>query len=128
MEGTGSRRYRSIRQLIQSILEERLRLNTLRTALINNKNSPNAYRSNIISQNNSQKKITHLISELNSKINTDILDITYKIGDRIDNARLVNLKEEEVNDLFDLLSMVNNVKIEILEIRKSKTYISKSKL
>jgi hypothetical protein len=123
---------RRVRDIIGRIKEDYDRLLQLEKENPELKDKPNSYRSNILSQNHTKKRITSLKEELSSKINSEILDITYIIyldeKSAVDHARLVNLNEEEVKDLFQLLSSLSGRKIDILEIKRSKTYISKSQL
>lgn len=75
-----------------------------------------------------KSKLHKYKEELLTKINKEILDISYVIymddHTKLEHARLVDFSDQDIKDLFALLSSMANRKIEILEIKRSKTYIS----
>lgn len=79
---------------------------------------------NLSHEKNLKQKNISLFLELKSYVEGSILDIRYLANKKECKARLTNMTEEEAKALLELYGQVHNLEIEILEIKKSPTFIS----
>ena len=79
---------------------------------------------NLIYEKYLKKKNFDLTQRIKSSIDGCILDIRYLANNKEYKAKLTNMTEEEVRALFELYGYVDKIDIEILEIKKSTTFIS----
>lgn len=81
-----------------------------------------------IQLNNSKKRINSLIDTIKAMINVPILEITYRIDNRMYHARLANMNHSEAIFLLNEVAKSRGYNIEILEIKEIPTFLCDGKL
>lgn len=83
---------------------------------------------NLLHEKYLKKKNLSLLREFQDHINGCVLHISYIANGIVNHAMLTNMSEAEAKEVMELYGKTQNLKIKILEIRKTNTYISKHPL
>lgn len=70
-----------------------------------------------------QRKLKGLMDKLNRKLNGIIITVTYQVGDKTYEQTFTNLTQQEVVDILQIRSIMENASVEILEIKEIPTQI-----
>lgn len=71
-----------------------------------------------------KKRLAALTGRLKSRIIGEIIDVTYLYNNHTLHGQFVNLPDEEIREYYSTLAKVRKVDIQIVEIKRRKTFIS----
>lgn len=107
------------------IFEDFKRLKALQSKYINslNKGSMGSSQSLKIQLLNMKGKILHQLKKLSDKVKGEIIEVEL-LTDGVENKGIfVNLSDEDIRDIYKLVSQSTGKKIEIVKINRRPTYI-----
>lgn len=70
-----------------------------------------------------QRKLKGLMDKLNRKLNGIIITVTYQVENKTYEQTFTNLTQQEVVDILQIMAIMENVSVEILEIKEIPTQI-----
>lgn len=114
-----------IKPSLIKIFEDFKRLKALQSKYTNslNKGSMGSSQSLKIQLLNMKGKILHQLKKLSDKVKGEIIEVEL-LTDGVENKGIfVNLSEEDIRDIYKLVSQSTGKKIEIVKINRRPTYI-----
>lgn len=114
-----------IKTYLMKIFEDFKRLKALQSKYTNslNKGSMGSSQSLKIQMLNMKGKILHKLKKLSDKVKGEIIEVEL-LTDGVENKGIfVNLSDEDIRDIYKLVSQSTGKKIEIVKIDRRPTYI-----
>lgn len=114
-----------IKTYLMKIFEDFKRLKALQSKYTNslNKGSMGSSQSLKIQMLNMKGKILHKLKKLSDKVKGEIIEVEL-LTDGVENKGIfVNLSDEDIRDIYKLVSQSTGKKIEIVKINRRPTYI-----
>ena len=114
-----------IKTYLMKIFEDFKRLKALQSKYTNslNKGSMGSSQSLKIQMLNMKGKILHQMKKLSDKVKGEIIEVEL-LTDGVENKGIfVNLSDEDIRDIYKLVSQSTGKKIEIIKINRRPTYI-----
>lgn len=114
-----------IKTYLMKIFEDFKRLKALQSKYTNslNKGSMGSSQSLKIQLLNMKGKILHQLKKLSDKVKGEIIEVEL-LTDGVENKGIfVNLSDEDIRDIYKLVSQSTGKKIEIVKINRRPTYI-----
>ena len=114
-----------IKTYLMKIFEDFKRLKALQSKYTNslNKGSMGSSQSLKIQLLNMKGKILHKLKKLSDKVKGEIIEVEL-LTDGVENKGIfVNLSDEDIRDIYKLVSQSTGKKIEIVKIDRRPTYI-----
>lgn len=114
-----------IKTYLMNIFEDFKRLKALQSKYTNslNKGSMGSSQSLKIQMLNMKGKILHKLKKLSDKVKGEIIEVEL-LTEGVENKGIfVNLSDEDIRDIYKLVSQSTGKKIEIVKINRRPTYI-----